>query len=40
MSNILKVNRKDTRRVPGVAIVNFKPNSPFIQLPILLNLKK
>ena len=40
MSNILKVNNKDTGMASGTSVVNFKHVSHFILLSNLLNLNK
>ena len=40
VSNILKVNHKDTKMMPGASIINFKHISHFILMLLLLNSNK
>ena len=40
MSNIIKVDNKDTRTMPGASIVNYEHISHFILLLLLLNANK
>ena len=40
MSNIFKVNKKDTRKTFGASVIKFKQISRFILLLLLLHLKK
>ena len=40
VSNIFKVNHKDTRAMFGASIINFEHISHFILLSLLLNSKK
>ena len=40
MSNIFKVNNKDTRTTTGASIVNFEHIYPFILLLLLVNSNK